>query len=189
MKRLSTLILALTLLALIVALARPAAAAALNDFFYDFNATLEPFEAGAADQSLVNDQTLRHEFERALAVSDSRTSVNGYAALTNDTGTLAVYMMTDVHGVGQAVRIQLLAKDLDGCARCALIVYTGSAKPDGIAGFAKVDLLKKSWNYYEYQAMIDTDDVVVAIGIMNLDQTNTVQRAGVDNMQITFLDD
>jgi hypothetical protein len=88
------------------------------------------------------------------------------------------------------VRVEFVARDLQTCGRCAMIVYAGRGKPQGIGSFQKVgDVLDAQWQYYRYQDLLDGPNPVVAVGILNMDDSKDMQVAGIDNLRVTFLDD
>lgn len=191
MKRLMTLLVALTILGVMASMARPAAAAA-TDYFFDFNTTLEPFHALNIGPPTTNDNalTLGHDCFDGDLTAGLQGLDNACARLTNDNGASFVAMLGQVKGDGIAVRVQFLARDLGGCKRCAMIVYAGRDKPQGIGSFQKVGpVLTGEWAYYEYQVWLDGCDPNISVGIMNLDGTKGLQRAGIDNLHILILDD
>jgi hypothetical protein len=159
----------------------------MQHYYYDFEESLKSFQVGAVIGKAEAKYSLGLESDEGLL--DDATWRNSYAALTN-AGADVVYMMAPHDGIGQAVRVQFLARDLKGCERCAIVVYAGQEKPNGIAGFQKVgELLQKEWGYYEYQTYINAEQTMVAVGIMNLDRTLDTQRAAIDRLHITFLGD
>ncbi len=185
----------LAVLALVFAQARPAAAA-WSEQFYDFNYTTDPFQALADAPGNVDAQTLllHHDcyvgdrIRSALGSPAGRD--NGCAMLTNSHGARFVSLMAPLKGSGIEVRVEFIARDLKTCERCAMIAYAGSGKPQGIGSFQKVGaVLDPQWQYYRYQVLLDGSNPVVAVGILNLDDSKDMQVAGIDNLRVTFLDD
>jgi hypothetical protein len=191
MKRLMTLLVALTILGVMASTVRPAAAAN-TAYFFDFNTTLEPFRGLTISPTSTRDQvlTLGYDCFDGDLTSGPQGLDNGCARLTNSEGASFVAMLGQIKGEGIAVRVEFLARDLKGCARCAMIVYAGRDKPQGIGSFQKVGpVLTSEWAYYQYQVLLDGSDPVISVGIMNLDGTKSVQRAGIDNLHVSILDD
>jgi hypothetical protein len=190
MKRLTTWLLALTILGVMASTVRPAAAASAV-YVFDFNNTLEPFHALTFSPTSTSDQVLtlgRDCFDGELTAGLDGLD-NGCARLTNGDGASFVAMLGQIKGDGIAVRVEFLARDLKGCGRCAVIVYAGRDKPQGIGSFQKVGpVLDREWAYYQYQVLLDGSDPVISVGLMNLDGTKGMQRAGIDNLRVSILD-
>jgi hypothetical protein len=160
-------------------------AAAATQYFFDFNnGTVKPFIAisdpsGSPEAALLN---------YSNACYDSPGLNNGCATLLNSKGATFVAMLAQFKGSG-VVRVDFVARDLGNCGRCAIIVYTGSGKPDGIGSFQKVGpVLDREWQHYKYVSLVSRISPVVAVGIMNLDFVAAKQMAGIDNLRVTMLD-
>jgi hypothetical protein len=194
MKRMMTIVLAFASLVLAFSNARPAAA--WSEQFYDFNYTVDPFQAFADAPGNVDAQTLllgydcyRSESLRG-ALGRPPGQDNGCAMLTNSHGARFVGLLAPLKGSGIEARVEFVARDLKTCGRCAMIVYAGSGKPQGIGSFQKVgEVLSSHWQHYRYQILLDGSNPVVAVGILNLDDRKDRQVAGIDNLRVTFLDD
>jgi hypothetical protein len=185
----------LAVLALVFGQVRPAAAAR-SEQFYNFNDTTDPFQPLADAPGNVDAQTLllSHDCSIGESIADALGSAaglnNGCAMLTNIHGARFVILMAPLKVSGIEVRVEFIARDLKTCGRCAMIVYTGSGKPQGIAGFQKVGpVLDSAWQAYAYQERLDGPNPVVAVGILNMDDSKDMQVAGIDNLRVTFLDD
>jgi hypothetical protein len=187
MKRMSAM---MALLVLALSVSHAAATPARFETDYDFTLSVAPWGAGAIPMSMVTPVNLLHEVEPIVGMGIAAPPpANGYAALTNPNGAVASYMTVKAQGAGQLVRVNFQARDLYGCGRCAVIAYVSKGMPDSIIGFQKVGMLKAAWGDYTLDVAGDAMDVVVAIGIYNLDMTKKLQRAGVDNVQIQFIGD
>jgi hypothetical protein len=154
---------------------------------FDFEVSLEPFIAGASNHKYPGKRALRREAE---ARGTRHPTDNWHAALTN-TGSDIIYMVAPVAGVGQALRVEFVARDLRDCERCAMVVYEGLTAPEGIAGFERVgdSTLRAEWASFRWQRTINGQANYVAVGVLNLDRSTKLQRAAIDNLRITFLDD
>lgn len=195
MKRMMTLLLALGVAALAFSPLQRAAAAP-TEYFYDFDTTLAPFQ-------LFSDSLASNVDGGALALSRScagrgttpiptlSAAIDGCAMLTNATGANFVTMLTQLKGDGIPVNLDLVARDLGGCAHCSIIIYAGSGKPQGIGSFQMVGpLLSSQWTRYGYRALLDGPNPVIAVGIMNVADglTTVVQHAGIDDLRVQLLD-
>jgi hypothetical protein len=188
MKRIGMMI---ALLALALSVTRAAASPAYFYFYYDFTTSVQPFGAAAMPANMLTAYTLLHEVDPVATdgIVPIDAPANGYAALSNTNGATAVYMAAKAQGGGEMVRVSFQAKDLYGCGRCAVIGYVGEGLPIELVGFTKLGMLKTGWTDYTFDVPTQAQTVVVAIGILNLDMTKKLQRAGVDNVEIQFLGD
>jgi hypothetical protein len=185
MKRTFALAAAVGLAALsLFGVAAPALAGSSQDF-YKFSDGVKPWVAGADSPKYITKYTLYHKVEYAPT-----TQANGYAALTNRDAH-AVWMQVPVQNPGNIVEIALDARSDDSCERCALLIYVGNAAPTSPWDFQKLDdPLTKAWEHHTLKlVMKPSKDLVVAIGIMNLDYgTGLKQVAGIDNVSIVTYD-
>lgn len=182
MKRMTTLLLAVTIAGVMFSTVQPAVAAGI-EYFYPFNDTVKPFQPIADPPGTVDGQTLT--VNPSCYEGDGLD--NGCAQLFNSHGAALVAMMTQFKGSRVMVHVEFIARDLSNCGRCAIIVYSGSNKPQGIDGFQKVGpVLTRQWQYYQYQALLASNNPVVAVGILNLDATKDKQVAGIDNLRVTI---
>src|SRR5204863_8682149 len=117
----------------------------------------------------------------------------GYAARTS-TDAHAMWMQVPVQNPGDEVEIAFDARSEQSCDRCAFLVFVGNAAPTSPWDFQKLDEpLGKTWQHHTLK--LDTpgikagEDMIVAIGIMNLDYGNGLKQvAGIDNVSIITYD-
>src|SRR5439155_22646256 len=79
----------------------------------------------------------------------------------------------------------------DSCQKGGLLVYVGNAAPTSPWDFQKLDdPLTKVWEHHTLKLVMKASkDLVVAVGIMNLDYgTGLKQVAGIDNVSIVTYD-
>ncbi len=185
MKRMTTLLLVLTIAGVMFSTVQPAVAATV-EYFFTFNESVKPFQPIAyPPDTTVESQTLT--LNTNCYQGDGLD--NRCAQLFNNRGALFVAMLTQFKANRVLVNVEFIARDLSNCARCAIIVYSGSIKPNGIGGFQKVGpVLTRYWQYYQYQAVLALNNPVVAVGILNLDETKEKQMAGIDNLRVTLTD-
>lgn len=158
--------------------AAPVSAGSLGAF-YTFGEGVKPWVASAEDPRYVPKGTLTHRLEYGPTLIP-----NGYAALTNK-DAYAVWMQVPIQNTGDTVDIALDARSDENCGRCALLVYAGNTAPTSPWDFQKLDApLTKVWEHHKIRFTVK-GDLVVAIGIMNLDYgTKLKQIAGTDNVRI-----
>jgi hypothetical protein len=168
----------------LLGVAAPALAAGSQEF-YKFSDGLKPWVAGADSDKYITKETLYQKVEYSPT-----TQANGYAALTNRDAH-AVWMQAPVQNPGSVVEIALDARSDDSCERCALLVFVGNTAPASPWDFQKLDEpLTKAWEHHTLTLSVKpSKDLVVAIGIMNLDYGNGLKQvAGIDNVSIVTYD-
>ena len=195
MKRLMTLLLALTLPAVLFSTVQPAAASwAGIEYFYNFNDSLKPFrfysDHSAPSTTDTVALTLSHDCYMGDLLGGVEGVDNSCVLLTNNHSARIVGLMAQLTGHGIMINVDFIARDLGGCERCAPVVYVGSGKPEGIGGFQMVGPpLTTEWSSSSYRAFLDDSNPVIAVGIVNLDDGKAMQHAGIDNVRVKFLDD
>jgi hypothetical protein len=195
MKRLMTLLLALTLSAVLFSTVQPAAASwAGIEYFYNFSDSLKPFRVYSDHSTPSNMDIVALTLSHDCYVGDLLGGVEGVdnscALLTNNHSARIVTLMAPLTGHGIMINVDFIARDLGGCERCAPVVYVGSGKPEGIGSFQMVGPpLTTGWTASSYRAFLASPDPVIALGIVNLDDGKGLQHAGIDNVRVKFLDD
>jgi hypothetical protein len=203
MKRLMSLLVTLGVMGVMLSNG-PLAAAASIEYFYDFNSTLAPF-TGLADPSFltsVDDNVLTlskdcYVGESPLGGLDGMT--NSCALLTKARGTRFAAMLTQLKGDGITVQMDFVARNLEDCWRCMVMVYAGSGKPQGLSSFQIVGpQLSTQWTEYGYRALLGGSDPVIAVGILEVGDSvgaapgdgliHDGQRAIIDNLKVQFSD-
>jgi hypothetical protein len=195
MKRLMSVLAVLVVAGVMLSTVSPAAATPI-EYFYDFNTSLAPF-TGLGDPSFltsVDDNILSlssdcYVGERPLAGLTGKT--NSCAMLTQARGARFAAMMAQLKGDGITVQMDFVARNVEDCWRCMVIVYAGSGKPQGLDSFQIVGpQLSTQWTDYGYRALLDGPNPVIAVGILEVGDgpVHEGQRAIIDNLKVQFSD-
>ena len=149
MRVLRTLALGALLLPALTALVPAAAAKSL--YFYDFEATLEPWGAYA--------ETGGASLERHLGDGGCNGTDGAWQADLEFTPThsAAVWMVAKLPADSRdLVIVDWVGIDSQNCAQCQPIAYAGPAFPDKLDGFSKVGAqLSGTWQSYSFQGVAD----------------------------------
>lgn len=195
MKRMMSLLVALGVMGVMLSNG-PLAAAAPIEYFYDFNNSVAPF-TGLADPSFltsVNDNVLtltKDCYVGESAADRSLDVVNSCAMLTQARGSRYAAMMAQLKGGGITVQLDFVARNVEDCWRCMVMVYAGSGKPQGISSYQLVGpMLSTQWTDYGYRALLDGPNPVIAVGILEVGDgpVHDGQRAVIDNLKVQFTD-
>jgi hypothetical protein len=193
MKRLMMLLVTLAVAGVMVSTG-PLAVAAATMYFFDFNNTLAPFQAfpstGASDAVDSGGLALSPNCYVSQLNPSPTSRSNSCAQLTLGLEGAYATLMAPLKGHAITISVDFDARDLDGRGAAAVIVYAGSGKPAGVGSFQTVGpLLSTAWTHYGYQALLDGDNPVIAVGIRHVgDGPIFVQHAGIDNLRVRFLD-
>jgi len=194
MKRMMTFLVALATAAMLVSNAPPAAAAWI-EYFFDFDQSLTPFgtflntipsEGMDSGALTLNPSCYVGQITGGLTGMN-----NGCAELTLGLDGSYVSLMAPLKGQGITINVEFDAHSLDNHGAVAAMVYAGAGKPSSLNSFQQVGpLLTQGWTHYGYRALLDGVNPVIAVGITRIgDGPSFVQHAGIDNLQVRFLDD
>jgi hypothetical protein len=177
--------------------ARPALASFEISYFNDFQKSLDKFVPGAALDKCITKDTLKLGFEREMSFTKPGVpgKFNGYAALTNTCGS-AIWMLANLTGDGNTLRVEFDTRDLVNCDACIALVYVGKSAPRYPGQFSTdYKPLGKSWQKHVLTLSVEPAtsaplqaDTFVAIGFTNLDASadSALQGAGIDNLSVTL---
>jgi len=173
--------------------ARPALAGFEISYFNDFQKSLDKFVPGSALDNCLTKNTLKLGFERDHSYTKPAVpgKLNGYAALTNTCGS-PIWMLTNLTGDGNALRIEFDTRDVANCDSCIALVYAGKSAPKYPGQFSTdYKSLGKSWQKHVLTLYVQPGpqgDTKVAIGFTNLDASADIQfqQAGIDNLSVTL---
>lgn len=179
MKRALVGVLALGLFLLAIG---PAAADA--GFSFNFTSGLSPWNGASLPVPVPGGQGLSTSTVSilSLGVEGSGVTDNKFAALRASTNGL-FFMTSTFPDADNSVRVSFQAKDFQDCKHCQVAVYVGSGKPSNVSQFKILSTsLTSDWQAYTYEVPIKADNIVVAVGIVNL--SPIITRAGIDNLNI-----
>jgi hypothetical protein len=177
--------------------ARPALAGFEISYFNDFQKSLDKLVPGAALDKCITKDTLKLGFERETSFTERMApgKLNGYAALTNTCGS-SIWMLANLTGDGNTLRIEFDTRDMENCDACIALVYAGKSAPKYPGQFSTdYKPLGKSWQRHVLRLSVEPPtaaalqaDTVVAIGFTNLDTSaeSELQRTGIDNLSVTL---
>ncbi len=197
MKRMFILMLAAALFASSLGASR--AFAAVNaHYYFGFDESVKPWTAGSSD-GYVSKGTLTLGLEESSARIKPGGG-NKYAMLANEYGNV-VWMKSTFVAPARNVRVEFLAKDIEGCEGCIALVYVGRNSPKVPGDFkASYNGIGEGWGYEGLDFTLDSDyfkgegignTMVVAIGFTNLDgdaYCPEQRQIAIDNLHITVSD-
>jgi len=197
MKRMIILMLAAALFASSLG-ASKAFAAVPAHYYFGFDESVKPWTS-ASINGRVNKGTL------TLGVEESSARLkpgigNKYAVLANEYGSV-VWMKSTFVTTGRNVKVEFLAKDIEGCEGCIAIVYVGRNSPQYPGEFKTTyNGLGETWGYEGLDFTLDSNylkgegignNMVVAIGFTTLEGDGYCpdqRRIAIDNLHITVSD-
>jgi hypothetical protein len=92
--------------------------------------------------------------------------------------------------------MDFVARNVEDCWRCMVIVHAGSGKPQGLDSFQIVGpQLSTQWTDYGYRALLAGPNPVIAVGILEVGDAasgdgliHDGHRAIIDNLRVQFSD-
>jgi|SRR5687768_2666700 len=194
MKRMSIVMLAAVLFASSFG-ASKALASEVAHYYFGFDESVKPWTAGSSDGYL-DDGTLTLGFDENVARLRPGNG-NRYAVLANEHGNV-VWMKSTFVADARNVRVEFLAKNVEGCEGCIPIVYVGRNSPQYPGQFKTTfSGLGEVWSYEGIDFTLDSDylkgegignTMVVAVGFTMLEgdaYCPDQRRIAIDNLHIT----